>query len=196
VVLWLRDYGIDIGCIELTARSVDGTSAVLSARQLLPLPEAEDYLVRRRRKEQQEEKVRRDVGEWTWERYQATFPTEQVAVARTLFDQMEPYAQQHELPWEAALRSWYLGVQRPGRYWVAVVDLHRQRPVNVSIKIPDDPAKLGLDSPFPELKSWWDAANRQWRWEVPSREVVPELARALDIAARFQPATGPMPQPT
>jgi hypothetical protein len=55
VVLWLRDHDIDIGCIQVTARRHDNGTAILAARQLLPLPEAEDYLVRRRRKEQDEE---------------------------------------------------------------------------------------------------------------------------------------------
>jgi hypothetical protein len=55
LVLWLRDRGIDIGCTEVTAHLHDEHTAVLTARQLLPLPEAEDYLVRRRRKEKEEE---------------------------------------------------------------------------------------------------------------------------------------------
>jgi len=55
VVLWLRDHDIDIGCIEITARQVSADSALLSSRSIIPLPEAEDYLVRRRRKEQKEE---------------------------------------------------------------------------------------------------------------------------------------------
>jgi hypothetical protein len=56
VVLWLREYDIDIGCIEVSARSVPGAhQAVITARQLIPLPEAEDYLVRRRRREQEED---------------------------------------------------------------------------------------------------------------------------------------------
>jgi len=55
VVLWLRDHDIDIGCIEVVARMHGDGMAILSAHQLLPLPEAEDYLVRRRRKEQEEE---------------------------------------------------------------------------------------------------------------------------------------------
>ena len=38
VVLWLREYGIDIGCVEVTARRVaESGQAVISARQLLPL---------------------------------------------------------------------------------------------------------------------------------------------------------------
>lgn len=55
VVLWLRDFEIDIGCIELTARRLNDDNVTLTARQLLPLPEAEDYFVRRRRRERQEE---------------------------------------------------------------------------------------------------------------------------------------------
>jgi RecB family endonuclease NucS len=55
VDLWLRDHDIDIGCIEVTARQSGPDSAVLSALQIIPLPAAEDYLVRRRRKEQEEE---------------------------------------------------------------------------------------------------------------------------------------------
>lgn len=55
VVLWLRDHGIDIGCVQITARQRSEREAVVSARQLIPLPEAEDYLVRRRRREQGEE---------------------------------------------------------------------------------------------------------------------------------------------
>jgi hypothetical protein len=51
----LRDHDIDIGCIQVVARQHTAGSAILSARQLLPLPEAEDYLVRRRRREQEEE---------------------------------------------------------------------------------------------------------------------------------------------
>lgn len=55
MVLWLRDYELDIGCIEISARRLPDGNAVISSRQLLPLPVAEDYLVRRRRRERDEE---------------------------------------------------------------------------------------------------------------------------------------------
>ena len=55
VVLWLRDHDIDIGCVEITARQVGDGNAVVSSRSVIPLPVAEDYLVRRRRKEQEQE---------------------------------------------------------------------------------------------------------------------------------------------
>lgn len=55
LVLWLFDLGLDIGCVQVTARQHDEATAVLSARRLLPLPQAEDYLVRRRRREHEED---------------------------------------------------------------------------------------------------------------------------------------------
>jgi hypothetical protein len=54
-VLWLRDVGLDIGCVEVSPRSIPDGGYVITARQLLPLPAAEDYLVKRRRREKAEE---------------------------------------------------------------------------------------------------------------------------------------------
>jgi hypothetical protein len=54
-VLWLRDVGLDVGCIEVSPRRLPEGNYVVTARQLLPLPAAEDYLVKRRRKEKAEE---------------------------------------------------------------------------------------------------------------------------------------------
>jgi RecB family endonuclease NucS len=55
MVLWLRDYELDIGCVEVSARRLPDGNAIITSRQLLPLPVAEDYLVRRRRREKDEE---------------------------------------------------------------------------------------------------------------------------------------------
>lgn len=55
VVLFLIDLGLDIGCIEITARRHGDGQAILTSRQLLPPPAAEDYFVKRRRREQEEE---------------------------------------------------------------------------------------------------------------------------------------------
>ncbi len=61
LVLWLRDYDLDIGCIQISARRLPEGNAVITSRQLLPLPAAEDYLVKRRRREKEEE--RREASE-------------------------------------------------------------------------------------------------------------------------------------
>lgn len=55
VVLWLREHDVDIGCVEITARADGNNGALITRRQIIPLPQAEDYLVRRRRREQEEE---------------------------------------------------------------------------------------------------------------------------------------------
>jgi hypothetical protein len=196
VVLWLREYDIDIGCIEVSARRVsDSTQAVISARQLLPLPEAEDYLVRRRRKEQDEERARDDPTTWTWDTYAERFPADRVAIARALFDQLTQYVEQHHLPWSPALRSWWLGYQRPGGYYVPVINLRSENPIEFAVKLPDSPDRLKLDNPYPTLKTWWHAPSRQWTWAVPTLDAVPDVRQALDLSRQLQPDKGPMPRP-
>lgn len=56
VVLWLNDFGLDIGCTEIKVRKLSSEKAVLVARQILPPPDAADFLVRRRKREEAEEK--------------------------------------------------------------------------------------------------------------------------------------------
>lgn len=55
VVLWLNDIGLDIACVQLVVSRVDEGRAVLSTQQVLPPPQAKDYLVRRRRRDEVEE---------------------------------------------------------------------------------------------------------------------------------------------
>jgi hypothetical protein len=55
VVLWLTEVGLDIACVQLVTRKVDAGHAVLSTRQVLPPPQAKDFLVRRRRRVEIEE---------------------------------------------------------------------------------------------------------------------------------------------
>lgn len=54
-VLWLRDREIDIRCIKLRPYVADGQTFV-DVQQIIPLPEAQDYIIRIREKEQQERK--------------------------------------------------------------------------------------------------------------------------------------------
>jgi len=53
-VVWLeREYGMDITCIELDVHQRD-EEVFVSARQVLPIPEAEEYMAKRRQKERQQ----------------------------------------------------------------------------------------------------------------------------------------------
>ena len=196
VVLWLRENDIDIGCVEVTAQAVpEARHAVLSARQIIPLPEAEDYLVRRRRKEQEHGAVRRQAAEGSWEEYAERFPAERVAVARELYDRITRYVDDHDLPWTPALRAWWLGYKRAGGYYVPVIALRVEKPIEFAVKLPASPDKLGLANPYPQLKSRWDEGTRQWAWLVPTLDQVPDVAIAIDVSREHQPVTGPMKAP-
>jgi len=56
-VLWLRDREIDIRCIRLRPYQA-GDATLIDVQQIIPLPEAQDYMVRIREKEQQERRSR------------------------------------------------------------------------------------------------------------------------------------------
>jgi hypothetical protein len=196
VVLWLREYDIDIGCIEVSARSVpSSTQAVITARQLIPLPEAEDYLVRRRRKEQEEERAREEPAEWTWDGYKARYPSDQLAIARRLFDELTDYVQEHQLPWTPALRYSWLGYKRPGDYYVPLIKLRVEGPIDFAVKLPASPEQLRLDSPYPNLKDSWNQHSREWSWAIPSLDDVPDVHPSVDISRGLQPEKGPMQIP-
>ncbi|MFB6088414.1 MAG: endonuclease NucS domain-containing protein [Candidatus Aenigmatarchaeota archaeon] len=58
-VVWLRDeYGIDITCIELNPLKHEG-EILLNSRILIPIPETEEYMAKRREKKESEEKKTR-----------------------------------------------------------------------------------------------------------------------------------------
>ena len=57
-VLWLNDVGLDIRCVRLLLYRSDGNLFV-DASQVIPLPEADDYLVRAREKAEEVETVTR-----------------------------------------------------------------------------------------------------------------------------------------
>jgi hypothetical protein len=194
VVLWLRDYGVDIGCVEVAVRQVPGASeAVISSRQLLPLPEAEDYLVRRRKKELEEDQARQGPLEGTWDSYAQQLPAGQLAIARRLYDQIADYVTHHELPWTPALRSWYLGYKRPGGYYVAVIHPHSTKPIGFAVKMPGDPGQIPEANPYPNLAASWNDHAREWEWHVPTIEDVPDVGLALDISRNYLPVSGPTP---
>ena len=57
-VLWLRDWGMDITCVRLQLYGYkDGL--LMDTTQVIPLPEASDYLVRVREKDEDEQRQRR-----------------------------------------------------------------------------------------------------------------------------------------
>ena len=58
-VLWLRKFGVDITCVEITPYRMADSRLLLVPRVLIPLPEAKDYIVRVERKSEEEAKPKR-----------------------------------------------------------------------------------------------------------------------------------------
>mgnify|MGYP000868154881 CR=1 FL=1 len=53
-VLFLREFDLDIGCVEVAARRLAVGQLILTSRLLIPLPQAEGYMVGMRKREQAE----------------------------------------------------------------------------------------------------------------------------------------------
>ena len=52
-VLWLRDFGIDVSCIRFTPYLDQGGNLFISPTKIIPLPEAEDYLIKKEKKQKE-----------------------------------------------------------------------------------------------------------------------------------------------
>ena len=52
-VLWLRDFGIDISCVKLTPYTNENGTLYVIPNKIIPLPEAEDYLIKKEKKQKE-----------------------------------------------------------------------------------------------------------------------------------------------
>jgi hypothetical protein len=50
-VLWLRKFGIDISCVKFTVYDLNENEIAITSSVLIPLPEAEEYIIRAEQKE-------------------------------------------------------------------------------------------------------------------------------------------------
>lgn len=86
-VLWLNASGLDIRCVRLRPYAHEG-EVLVDVQQVIPLPEAEDYMVRLRAKEQERTGYRWQPKSWAeiWRDFEANCDPEDVAVAHRLHD--------------------------------------------------------------------------------------------------------------
>jgi len=56
-VMWLRKYGLDIRCIKLTPYQLANDKIVIEVNTIIPIPEAEDYIIQTELKEGREGKM-------------------------------------------------------------------------------------------------------------------------------------------
>jgi hypothetical protein len=65
----------------------------------------------------------------------------------------------------------------------------------LAFKLPDAPAALGLQSPYPDLREDWDGGEHEWGWVSITAERIPDVRIAFDMVRPYHPATGPMVKP-
>ncbi len=53
-VLWLRDSGIEVSCVRFTPYIDDNGDLFIAPTKIIPLPEAEDYLIKKEKKQKEE----------------------------------------------------------------------------------------------------------------------------------------------
>jgi hypothetical protein len=63
-VLWLNESGLDMRCVRMKPYNLDGR-VLVDVQQIIPLPEAEDYVVRVSKKEREEKAAREAQRDYT-----------------------------------------------------------------------------------------------------------------------------------
>ena len=59
-VLWLRKFGFDISCVKLSPHRIDNERIGIVSSIIVPLPEAEDYIIRTEDSERQLTRTQED----------------------------------------------------------------------------------------------------------------------------------------
>jgi hypothetical protein len=132
--------------------------------------------------------------DWDWSAYASSLSEDKISLAHALDSAIEAAARERALPWQRVFRRGYIAFQRPGEYNVVVIELWRERPLRLAIKLPLPLLDLGEADPYPTLESAWDAQNKQWNWVIPSLDLIPDVGPAVELTAKYQPASGPMIQ--
>ena len=123
----------------------------------------------------------------SWRSYEARFPNEKVAVAKSLCERLAAYGTINGVLWTPALRPAYFGfyMTRPGqtkRHFVAGASLFKERDIAFCVKFSERPVPHRLETCYPELDSWWNPVHKQWEWSIPDLGAVPNVGRAVDLS--------------
>jgi len=129
----------------------------------------------------------------TWDAYRERLSDDNYAVAREVHARVEHWITEHELLYTPVFRRGHFSFQRAGGYGVVGMDIRAESPCKFWVKLPRDPAELGIADPYPQLDGYWFPKYKQWYWPIPRVELVPDVSAALEIAVPRQPPGGPMP---
>jgi hypothetical protein len=98
------------------------------------------------------------------------------------------------LGWTQRFNKGYVAYQRASGYNVVLITFSWSYTPRLEIKVPKPLVELGEKNPFPSLQIGWDQLHRQQWWLVPEVSSIGSVDPAVEITARYQPLTGPMPE--
>lgn len=190
LALFLYENGIEIGLTRVQPYRTSDGRFVVTVSRILPVPNAEDFMVKPRSGVQTRgtAATRISMSEWDWDAYstQLRTPPVRLALARRAFDLISAEVQSRNLPWQPMFRKGYVAFQRVGGYNVLAIDIMWNRPVRLWVKLSAPPDELGLDDPFPELGAFYVPNYREWCWHVDTEEDLPDVASLIELALSLQ----------
>ena len=185
---WLNDNtipGTGFFGVELEVLQIEGSPLLAPHFRVVVQPNDWTKLVRA--------ETQAAVAQWSWDAYRETLHIDEgrLAIASHLSKLVDQAISKHNLDWTLRFNKHYLAYQRPSGYNVVVIKVWGANPV-IKIKLPKPLAQLGEKNPFETLTMGWDDLHKEQWWVVPDLASVSSVDPAVEIAARYQPTSGPM----
>lgn len=195
-ILWLQKFGVDISCVKLTPYQLDDNKLGITSQKIIPLPEAEEYLVKVQRKEDPSKTLTRTQKEYI------SFYSELIETIRNQIPVNFPIPipkAYYQIPVDLSSTHFEWGFHGRGRTSFSV-DLHFESSVG-AINL----ERLNLirakadeyQKEFPEeLKfndNWGSSTWSKVYIEFPSGRITEELKQwAVDRMIKFHEVFGPI----
>lgn len=203
-VLWLGDvYGLDIRCVKLVPYRVDHR-LLLDVQQVIPLPEAEELMVRLRRRETAARAAEDAVSGRDWTQYVITGPTGDSQPLRKRHAILEVVQRLHQAGVPAIDRAGAI----PGSRFLPVEGVYRDTDLAAAFvaRYPRADGNLRrwhIDSPIADDGRTW-VLSKQWEPTLfppstPSSSSRPTVASAITLLASsttLNSSGGMCPDPT
>jgi len=135
-----------------------------------------------------------------WDYYEGWLPPDRLPIVRRVYERLEKAIVDRGLSWYPKLKRGYVAFVRPGGYNCCGVVVRKETPIELWIKLPASPEELralGQHVPdlYPELERRWRSSVKQWQWSIPTVDAIPDVAPAIELTSRYQPAGGSMTIP-
>lgn len=185
-VLWLRNFDLDIRCLEVTPYKASEKQIILVPRLIVPLPEAEAYQVRVERKESVKAKKKKDPGPYAalWEGIRREFNA-----LDTLFEITRKPARSH-LQIMVGEGGWHYEWQvkkKAGEFHVAVHFESGERSENIDRLelLREHSEEIGKDLDVPFNTAEWGKKWAYGGYVIPLEEVLEDPESACAKTAKL-----------